>query len=30
MSDLLDKSLQEADETLAELISNMPKEKHQF
>ncbi|MEE2923254.1 MAG: hypothetical protein VX619_00615 [bacterium] len=27
MSDLLDKSLQEADETLAELISNMPKEK---
>ena len=27
MSDLLDKSLQEADETLAELISNMPKDK---
>ena len=27
MSDLLDKSLQEADETLAELISSMPKDK---
>ena len=27
MSDLLDKSIQEADETLAELISNMPKDK---
>ena len=29
MSDLLDKSLQEADETLAELISNMPKDKRE-
>tara|TARA_Y100000589_G_scaffold141222_1_gene134814 strand:- start:959 stop:1786 length:828 start_codon:yes stop_codon:yes gene_type:complete len=29
MNDLLDKSLQEADETLAELISNMPEDKRQ-